>query len=354
LALSILENRNSLKLPYVSEDLAGIGGRIRESLGNFVVEELPLYEPEERGSHLFLNITRQGITTRELVNRLARLFCVKRCDLGYAGLKDKYSMATQTFSVPVGEAPEKCIDEFSEIIRSELPVEVNWVKLHRRKLRLGHLLGNRFSIKITGIEIDIDEALHRARRIASKLKDVGVPNYYGPQRLGGEGKNLRRGLEIIQGKRHFHRGWLRRYLISCYLSHLCNKYLERRIESGDYYCMLKGDIAKKYSTGGMFMVEDTILEQARFQQHEISFTAPIFGPKMWRASGPSAMMEEEVWGDSGISLEQLKRLGVRGTRRLGRVIPTVEVKSTNDGLLLNFTLSKGAFATTVLREIMKN
>ena len=341
-------------MPYVTEELEGIGGRIRERSGHFIVEELPLFEPEGQGPHLFLNLTREGLTTRDIVSGLARRLGVCRSDIGYAGLKDKHSRATQTFSILIGDSHEKHVDNISKMTICGIPVELNWARLHRRKLRPGNLRGNIFSIKITGIEIDHEEALHRAGKIASKLIDVGVPNYYGPQRLDGEGKNLRRGLEIIQGKRRFHRGWLRRYLISCYLSHLCNQYLATRVISGDYYRILKGDIAKKYSTGGMFMVEDGTHEQERYLKHEISFTAPIFGPKMWRASGPSANIEEEVWSEAGISIEQLKKLRVRGTRRLGRLIPVINLNPTADGLTLNFTLPKGAFATTVLREIMKN
>jgi tRNA pseudouridine13 synthase len=130
--------------------------------------------------------------------------------------------------------------------------------------------------------------------------------------------------------------------------------LEKRVESGLYYRILKGDIAKKYSTGGMFIVEDLDIDQPRYAAKEISFTAPIFGPKMWKTYGASAELEEEVWADSKISLEQLKLLKVRGTRRLGRIIPHIEVNKSQDGLTVNMFLSKGVFATSVLREIMKD
>jgi len=343
-----------MELPYITGNLRGVGGRIRDRMEHFIVDEAHLYEPDGHGSHIFVSLTREGFSTRDLVHRLARLFKVRRCDIGYAGLKDKYSRATQTFSILMCSSTGDLRNHVKELIEAELPVNVNWVSTNRKKLRIGHLLGNHFTVKITGMEISDDEALERAQKIVFMLRESGLPNYYGPQRLGDEGKNLRRGLEIIQGKRHFHRGWLRRYLISSYLSHLCNRYLAKRVESGAFYHLIKGDIAKKYSTGGMFVVEDEELEQERYLNHEISFTAPIFGPKMWRASGRAGELEELVWMESGITLEQLKRLKVRGSRRLGRILPDIDVSGTSDGLVVRFFLPKGAFATTVLREIMKS
>jgi len=343
-----------MKLPYVTESLEGVGGHIRERLEYFIVYEVLLYEPDSHGSHIFVNLTREGLSTRDLVHRLASLFKVRRCDVGYAGLKDKYSRATQTFSILMRSSTDDPLNHIMELIESELSVKVNWVSANRRKLRVGHLLGNRFTITITGMEISNDEALIRAQKIAAMISETGLPNYYGPQRLGDEGKNLRRGLEIIQGKRRFHRGWLRRYLISCYLSHLCNRYLANRVESGAFYHVIKGDIAKKYSTGGLFIVEDEEGEQERYLNHEISFTAPIFGPKMWRASGPAGELEELIWMESEITLEQLKRLKVRGSRRLGRILPNIDVSGTSEGIVVRFFLPKGAFGTTVLREIMKS
>ena len=116
---------------------------------------------------------------------------------------------------------------------------------------------------------------------------------------------------------------------------------------------MEGDVAKKHSTGGLFVVEDAEAEQGRFDAGEISFTAPIYGPKMWMAEGPSGQLEKEILEDSEVTLDELKRVKVRGTRRLGRLLPDIETRTTSRGLHLSFSLPKGAYATVVLREIMK-
>lgn len=342
----------SLKLPYISADLPGIGGKIRSRPKHFVVEEIPIFEPTGEGSHLFVNITKEGYTTRGVSRRLASLFGLGMKDIGYAGLKDKDSRSTQTFSIPLDNLNEE-VAGMADLIKEHLPVTVNWARQHRRKLRAGQLLGNRFKIIITGLDIFNEEALQRAAAIAEELSDSGLPNYYGPQRVGEEGENLRRGYEIIKGRRSLSDRWLRRFLVSSYLSHLCNRYLARRVESGAFDRLLPGDIAKKHDTGGMFVVENLDREQARYEAKEISFTAPIYGPRMWEAEGPSGEFEQEVFDGAGIGLEELGRLGVRGSRRLGRIIPDLEVAPASDGLRLEFALPKGAYATTVLREIMK-
>lgn len=344
--------RLSFELPYTTPDLPGTGGRIRELCEDFVVEEVPAYEPAGHGEHLFVNLTRKGMNTRDVALRLARLFDVPRKAVGYAGLKDKYSQATQTFSVLIGKPDPMRSADMEALIGVSLPVTVNWVGLHTRKIRAGHLLGNRFTINITGVEAGVEEAVQRAREIANHLRESGLPNFYGPQRV--EEENVRRGQETLKGSRRVGDRWLRRFLVTSYIDHLCNLYLKERIRRGFFHRLICGDIAKKYATGGMFVVEDVEVDQVRYERQEISFTAPIYGPKMWDAEGPSRMLELEIMENEGVTLDELGRLGVRGSRRLGRLIPDVMVEPAKRGVQLRFSLPKGAYATCVLREIMKS
>lgn len=344
-----------LELPYITEDLPGIGGRLRAIAEDFLVEELPLYKPEGKGQHLYINLTKEGLTTREVQEKLANLLNLPATDIGYAGLKDKYARTTQTFSLLVGNVSDEFTNQAVELIKNNLPVTVHWARLHKNKLRPGHLLGNRFTIKITGLELQSGEALCQAREIVTRLQQRGLPNFFGPQRFGFKGDNIQRGLEIVQGRLHNVDRWLRRYLISSYQSYLCNRYLALRLERGVFDNILLGDIAKKYATGGMFEVVNRDEEQPRYEKHEISFTAPIYGSNMWTAKGVPAALESEILDEAGISLRQFEAAKVEGTRRLGRLlVPDLSVDPCPQGLAVSFTLPKGAFATTVLREIMKN
>jgi len=343
-----------LDLPYITSDLPGIGGRIRDKPDHFVVEEIPLYEPKGEGEHLYVNLTREGLTTRDMQRQLAILFGLRVDAVGFAGMKDKYARSTQTFSVTVGRVNADFVEGAVARIGSSLPVTVNWARLHKNKLKPGHLLGNKFTVIVTKLGLSQDEALGRAQVIADRLRESGVPNFFGSQRFGHYGNNVRRGLEIIRGQYRVSDRWLRRLLISSYQSYLCNRYLVHRLESGNFDRILTGDVAKRYATGGMFQVEDGVKEQPRYEAHEISFTAPIYGSEMWSATGPAGELEAEVLAEAGITLEQLEKAGVKGTRRLGRLLSSDLVENmAPQGLEIRFSLPKGAFATTVLREIMK-
>lgn len=320
----------------------------------FIVEELPLYDPVGDGRHLYVNLTKKGLTTIEVQHRLAKLFNLSPSDIGYAGLKDKHACATQTFSIPLESGDGKIIEEVIEHVKRSLPVTVNWARLHRNKLRPGHLLGNRFRVTITDLNVTPEEAELRAKAIVEKLRRCGVPNFFGPQRFGFQGDNIVKGMNIVRGKLRVKDRWLRRFLISSYQSYLCNLYLARRVEAGLFYKILPGDIAKKYSTGGMFIVEDAEREQPRYNRQEISFTAPIYGSRMWMARGPAGEFESEILKEAGVTLDMFDQVKVEGTRRLGRLsISDIQVEIEGSNLVVSFTLPKGAFATSVLREIMK-
>ncbi len=75
---------------------------------------------------------------------------------------------------------------------------------------------------------------------------------------------------------------------------------------------------------------------------------------MWWASGPSGELEREIFEVSDISMEELDRLKVIGSRRLGRLLPEIDVRATERGLQFRFFLPKGAYATVVLREFLKD
>ena len=79
-------NPLDLKLPYISKAIEGIGGRIKKNPEDFIVEEIPAYQPEGEGEHLLLHMTKKGITTRTVQKNLARLFQIKDQNINFAGL----------------------------------------------------------------------------------------------------------------------------------------------------------------------------------------------------------------------------------------------------------------------------
>jgi tRNA pseudouridine13 synthase len=337
----------TIDLPFITPDLQGIDGQIKVDPGHFVVDEIPLYDAAGEGEHIYVSLTREGQTTRDLERRLARLFGVRPFDVGTAGLKDKDARATQTFSLPLPRVDEA---QVARQIAAELPVDVNWVRRHRNKLKPGHLLGNRFRILLL---TDVADALPRTGRIATALTDRGLPNFYGPQRFGAEGTNAERGRQTLLGGGPRER-WLRRLFLSAYQAALFNRWLTARIARDWFGRLLPGDIAKKTDTGGIFGVEDPLAEQPRLERGEITYTGPIYGTKMWWAEGEPGALEHQILDEAGIDEPMLKRARLNGSRRPARLlVDDLQIVSHPEGLLFSFSLPKGAYATIVLREFLK-
>ncbi|MFH1135773.1 MAG: tRNA pseudouridine(13) synthase TruD [Pseudomonadota bacterium] len=337
-----------MNLPFITSDLPGIGGEIKSRPEYFIVDEIPVYEPEGKGDHVFVRISRQGWNTRDLAQKIGELFDLKEVEVGTAGQKDKNALATQTFSLFL---PGLAEDAVAGTIAAGLDVQVLSAKRHVNKLKTGHLLGNRFAIVL---ENPRGDALIGAEKIATALRERGLPNYYGPQRFGRDGENIRTGRQALEGKGP--RGhWLRKFLLSAYQAFLFNDYLADRIERGWFNQVLAGDLVKKTDTGGMFLVEDLEAEQARFLKNEITFTGPIFGTKMRRPAGPADALELEILARHEVTESMFKKNRLEGSRRPGRLhLPGLEISEHPQGLLLQFVLPKGAYATTLVREITKN
>ncbi len=335
-------------LPYITPEDPGIGGVLKAEPDCFVVEEIPLYEPEGEGEHIYLRLARDGWTTRDIHKSLARLFGLRPVDIGYAGLKDKQARVTQTFSLALRDTDEEAA---ARRVREALPFEVVWARRHKNKLKPGHLLGNRFRILVAEPH---EDALSRAGAIRRALEQRGLPNFYGAQRFGTQGRNEEKGREALMGKGPREK-WIRRLLLSSYQSALFNAWLVERIRKGWFETLLQGDVAKKTDTGGLFEVEDAVVESERFREGAITYTGPIYGAKMRWATGKPSDLEREVLASRGVSVETLNRARLNGSRRTARLfVGDLEIEEHPKGVCFTFSLPKGSYATTLMREFMKS
>ncbi|MDF1581268.1 MAG: tRNA pseudouridine(13) synthase TruD [Desulfuromonadales bacterium] len=392
---------------YLTAGVAGIGGTIKETATDFCVEEVPLYRPCGAGEHLYLWVEKTGMTTFDLVRKLARACRISEREIGYAGMKDARATTRQWLSLPAATAPR--------ITELDLPgVKVLETGLHGNKLRLGHLAGNRFEILIRGVA---DDAVSRAEKIFKQLEHSGVPNLFGEQRYGILGNSHRIGRAILGGDfdaavqeiignpelirtedwrvaaqafrdggpaaalplmprrmnheymllREMSKGvtakkallrfpakLLRLYLSACQAA-LFDRLLTARLP--DPGQLLPGDIACKHANGACFRVTDLTAEQARADAFEISPTAPLFGHKVMLAEEEAGRRETAVLHASDLTLEAFRLeqgLGMAGERRPLRVpVDAIGYTLEAEGLRVRFMLPKGSFATSLLRELMK-
>ena len=396
-------------LPFLTADIPGCGGSIKQTAVDFIVEEIPAYPPCGSGTHLYLTIEKQGIATLEAIRRIARHLNIAERDVGYAGLKDAVGVTRQTISVE--HVDQSLVDGFE---LDKLRV-VN-VSRHTNKLKLGHLKGNRFTLRVRNIRPDAEASVAQTLEI---LQQRGVPNYFGFQRYGAQGTShligeamLRRDWKLAVDRligspeavndeqwrsaiQAYHDGdparaaelmprhcrteaevlrrlaarpgeWerafssinirLRKLYLSAFQSSLFDRALAARISGVD--SVQTGDLAWKHVNGACFLVEDAAAEASRAACFEISPSGPLFGTKMKLPAGQTLEQEEELLASSGLKLADFDLGGglrMEGERRPLRVpLEGVWQRIEDDSLLIGFCLPKGSYATAVLREIMKN
>ncbi len=339
--------------PTLNSKPSRVGGTLKLSPEDFIVEEIPAYSPCGVGEHLFLWIEKRNVSTDELLQHLARSLNISQRAIGIAGMKDRLAVTRQFVSVPVSSG-----EQLSHLETENIRILSN--RRHTNKLRTGHLRGNRFVIVLRNVDADAAPRIEQTSQLISKY---GFPNYFGTQRFGSNHKTLKHGVELLSQdasiaptkKPHSPRRF--RLALSAVQSWLFNQLLARRIQEDIATKVLRGDVMQVIASGGLFVAERTDREQQRHDSGETAITGPIFGPKMKRPQHGAAEIEAEVLEASGLILSAFSRFPkmTRGTRRPLMVRPDdFDVMPAEDGTVrIQFTLPPGAYATVLMDEFVQ-
>jgi len=331
---------------------------------DFTVEEIPLYEFTGSGEHLVLKIRKKELTTWEMLDILSNHLGIRRRDMGYAGLKDKHAMTIQHISIMA--IHEEKLEAFEHD-----KIKILEMVRHNNKIRVGHLKGNRFKIrlkKVLGIQKD------KLDSVLKWIKKNGVPNYFGVQRFGNNGDNWIDGKKILEGTLKIRDRKTKEFLVGSYQSYLFNGWLSKRMELNHliqkcseaeveslmnlskgslegvktqehFFKLLKGDVMMHYPYGRIFYVEDLKEEAERFMTKDIAPAGLLCGKKSKLALDTAKEIEEHFTED----------INLNGTRRYAWIQVTeitknyVEEKAHYE---FSFVLPKGSYATNVL-DILK-
>lgn len=367
---------------YLTADIPGIGGTIKQRPEDFLVEELPQYDPCGEGEHFYLLVEKTNLSTFEMIDLVAAHFGVPRQAVGYAGLKDKAAITRQVVSVHV---PGKRIEDFPMLTHERLGVL--WADYHTNKLRPGHLRGNRFSIRVR--DTHATNAL-RAHRVLGILESKGVPNRFGEQRFGVNGVNHLIGRALIRfqfeeaialllgpnprdperttaSRRAFAAGdlrtalienprharneeralralirgrspreavlstdeSLRKFFLSAFQSAVFNAVLDDRLHAGTFAELCPGDLAFKHDNRAVFAADEAVIAApetaARLSKIEISPSGPLWSATMLRAASDIDAREIAAIEHFGITLDELTTFAAKtrgmleGARRPLRV-----------------------------------
>lgn len=318
--------------------------RLRADVDDFVVDEVPLYEPAGEGEHLYLRLEKRERSTPAVVRALCERFSLREAEVGFAGRKDERGVTRQWVSVPARKVEER-VNEVSELDGVSLLKAAR----HKNKLRLGHLAGNRFTLALRG-DLDVGELEERAGALAA-----GFPNAFGAQRFGHGDETLRQAERwLARGRRAKTRR--EKFWVSAVQSALFNACLRARLAEDLWQHVLDGDVLQKGGgRGPLFVCDDPAAEDERVKSGEVTPTGPMWGLKMRRADRVALTFESRSLKAEGVSEEALlahPSFAV-GTRRPLRVVPEdVGVEPWTGGARVSFTLPAGSYATVFVAELV--
>jgi tRNA pseudouridine13 synthase len=322
-------------------------GRLRQSPDDFRVTEIPLLEPDGAGEHVWLWIRKRGENTLYVAEQLSTLAGVHPRQVSFAGLKDRHAVTEQWFSVQLPGKDEPCW----ETMNSETLTILRHAR-HSRKLRRGALKGNTFSITVRTIEGNRDELDQRLTVIARE----GVPNYFGEQRFGRDGSNLHTADSLFNNPRLRLSRNKRSLTLSAARSFLFNQVLSARVTAGNWNVPLAGDAMQLDGSHSYFIAAAVDADlSGRVASQDIHPTGPLHGRGENPAQGACRELEAAVLVDHARWCAGLETAGLKQDRRALRlaVADLAWQWGPCGELLLTFSLPAGAYATSVLREVVQ-
>jgi len=306
---------------------SGASATLKRLNEDFIVTELPLQLPSGAGEHIWLEIEKNGANTAFVAQQLAEAAGVQEWDVGYAGLKDRYAITRQWFSIylPNGKMKGETPD-LTQLRHPEFKVLSQ--SRHVKKLRPGDLQGNRFRIVLREVSGDRDAVEANLKALASH----GAPNYFGAQRFGFEGGNVEQGRAMLAREIRVRNPKKKGIYLSAVRSFVFNEVLALRIRQGLWGKTLPGDV----------------LDEAGRP------TGPLWGRGRVITTDQAQALEMGVAERHATLCDGMEHAGLDQERR-ALVARPVEMSwewPQADQLVLTFSLPAGNYATSVLNEIL--
>ncbi len=406
----------SLGLCWYANGAPGIGGRLRASPEEFVVEECETPPPLTGGPYLVCRLTKRNWEQSKAIRAIADRLGISHRRISFSGTKDRRAVTTQLVALYHVEA-----DAVRALSLPDMRIEP--LGQANRGLALGDLSGNRFRIVVRDCDPDDLEARCAAARAAVA---AGVPNYVGLQRFGvvrpvthlvgrllasgdvagavtayigrsfpTEAEPVRAAREAFLADRdpraalvrfpvplRFERAMLHHLagapddwsgavralppklasmLVSAYQSHLFNRALSARIARGVPLDQVEPGDRLVFPDGRVDVAGDRTLGQARQLvsrgRAAVGITMP--GSEPFHELGETDAVTRRLMAADGVDEAGIGRAAAivgtpfSGAVRAIRLSAEVDVAIDDSAVTLAFALGPGRYATTICREFMK-
>lgn len=330
--------------PATPQAHGGPRGRalLRVEVADFRVTEIMTVAPDGEGEHLWLEIEKTDWNTEDVALWLAKQAGIHRLAVGYSGLKDRRAVTRQWFSLHLPGKPDPDFEPAEGLL-------IHRTVRHRRKLNRGTHRGNCFTIVLREVRADVGalEAL-----LANIGRD-GVPNYFGEQRFGRQGANWSRGRAWLLGGEAPRKRTLKNFWLSAVRAGLFNAVLAERVRTGYWNRALDGDLLQPDRSRGLFPSERDADAAGRVAAGDVHPTAPLPGREGMASSAACRELEDRILDPHRPLIEALAGQGLDAARRATRLaVEGLQWTWEEDRLILDFRLATGAFATSVLAELV--
>ncbi len=312
---------------------------------DFQVDEVLDIALSGEGEHLWLWVEKRNLNTEEAARRIARAAGVPLKMVSYAGLKDRQALTRQWFSLHL---PGKSDPELAAAENESLKILQR--SRHQRKLQRGAHSANGFTLRLT--ELRGERAALDAR--LERIRNLGVPNYFGLQRFGHEGGNVHGAREFAgRGELPAQRN-LRSRLLSAGRSYLFNRVLAERVAAATWDRAQVGDLLAFTDSRSFFPAGEAECDDPRLAILDLHPTGPLWGAGESPATGDVQALEQRIAGSEPAIAKWLADAGMKHERRILR-LPIGGLSwhyPEPDILQLEFVLPTGCFATAVVRELV--
>ena len=337
--------------------------KIKQIPEDFIVEEVSNIEISSKGRCAYALLTKKDYTTEKAVTTIAKALRIPRKNINYAGTKDKKAVTRQFISLK---------DVSKERIESlDLKnISLGFIGQGNERLNLGCLEGNKFKIIIRNLT---NERFNLIKQ---------VPNYFDEQRFSQSNqeigklilkKNFKEAISKILEVDEENSSKINRHLsnnkndfvgalfllprntvkiyIHAYQSYLFNETLKRFVLKNyqDYKTV-------KYSLG------EFVFPKQGLNDKKVEIVG--FGTKLGQDETDEiirSLMEEEGITQRDFVIPQLRNLSAEGTERdlISEIknlkiskLSSDELNAGKKKLTLKFGLSKGSYATIVVKALL--
>lgn len=362
-------------------DTPGIGGRLRDRISDFRVDEVFEDAPEDPdGEYTHAVMEKFNWETLRAIKQVARSLRVSGKRIGFAGNKDKRALTTQRIAVWKVEPAQL------EKVRIR-DIKLSDFRKTNERVNLGNALGNRFTILCRNVSDDTGDILPG---LMEEVRARGVPNYFGYQRFGvirpnthlvgkklffgdlegavmqylgspydmerddvreargllDESMDFKKALEVFPRRLNFERTMI---------AHLAQKPADYAGALRKLPKKLRWMLANAYQSYLFNLVLSRMMEEGiEIRGAEI----PLFGYLSEFTEGRQGEIEREVLEAEEVVQENFKvpslpEISAEGAYRKAWIDTEIDYELTEKGAVFKFFLPPGSYATVILREFMK-